>query len=588
MPNSFSVLCVHGVGHGDLDASLQPSWRDAITKNLERWQPDLEIDCQFLFYDDFFDHAPLDPVVYGKALAELLASGVIHGIGDLFGATRGVLDVPDQVRWTAGMVAQWASEPDLRNKLRRTLTSAMGERDYSLVCAHSLGTLLCYDTFQHDAGLLDGKSFITLGSQIGNPCVRDCFGGRLSPLDKARRWYHLFNREDHVLTAHIRIDAPNFSEVLTEFDKPGDILNHDPVYYFNHENTRTRVWPDVAGGKSSRRVSRAFTAIDRAMAPVPARRKREAVTSDRRALLIGINDYPNPANRLEGCVNDVFLMSAVLQEHGFDAQDVRIVLNERATTAGLLERLHWLLDHVPDDGERVLFYSGHGAQLPSYSAFGEVDRLDECLVPYDFDWNPQHAIRDKQFVEFYSQLPYTSRFVAIFDCCHSGGLTRDGGQKVRGISPPDDIRHRAMVWDDVICRWEPRELPDRGRTQERAKYRLGRGEHLRGVVGRNQKQVFGHLGPFKPVIYEACQEAQLSYEYRDGSTSYGAFTYSLAKALRHAEKIGQHLTFKQLAQRATTEIEKLNFKQTPNLDGPRRVISRRIPWTEKTGKRRRA
>jgi len=582
MPNTLSVLCVHGVGHGDLDASLQPTWREAITANLKRWQPDLDVDCQFFRYDDLFDHAPLDPVVYGKALAEMLASGVIHGIGDLFGATRGILDVPDQVRWTAGMVAQWASEPDLRGRLRQRLTKAMKDRPYSLVCAHSLGSLLCYDTFQRDDTTIAGKAFLTFGSQIGNPCVRDCFGGRIAPIEKARRWYHLFNRDDHVLTARIKVDAANFSEVLTEFDKAGDILNHDPIFYFNHENTHTRVWPDVAGGKTSQRVSRAFTRIDRAMAPA---REAKPAAPDRRALLIGINDYPDPANRLEGCVNDVFLMSAVLQERGFDASEIRIVLNDRATTSNLMERLHWLLDHVPDGGERVLFYSGHGAQMPSYSAFGEVDRLDECLVPYDFDWNPQHAIRDKQFVEFYSQLPYESRFVAIFDCCHSGGLTREGGQKVRGITPPDDIRHRAMEWDAGISRWETRELPDRGRTQDKAKYRLGRGEHLRGIVGRNQKTVFGHLGPFKPVIYEACQEAQLSYEYRDGSTSYGAFTYSLAKVIRHAEAQKQHLTFRQLATRAARELDTLKFKQTPNLDGPRRVIDRRIPWAGPKGRR---
>ncbi len=480
------------------------------------------------------------------------------------------------------MVAQWASEPALRAKLRGTLAAAMKERPYSLVCAHSLGSLLCYDTFQRDAAVMAGKGLLTFGSQIGNPSVRDCFGGRIAPLDRARRWYHLFNREDHVLTARIKIDAPNFSEVLTEFDKAGDILNHDPLLYFNHENTRTRVWPDFAGGKTSRRVSRAFTSIDRAMSPT---RQSTTVAPDRRALLIGINDYPDPANRLEGCVNDVFLMSAVLQERGFDASDVRIILNDRATTANLMERLHWLLDHVPDGGERVLFYSGHGAQMPSYSAFGEVDRLDECLVPYDFDWNPLHAIRDKQFVEFYSQLPYTSRFVAIFDCCHSGGLTREGAQKVRGITPPDDIRHRAMEWDPGPCRWETRELPDRGRTQEQPTYRLGRGEHLRGVVGRNEKKVFDHLGPFMPVIYEACQEAQLSYEYRDGATSYGAFTYSLAKAIRHAEKLKQHLTFRQLSKRAGQELATLKFKQTPNLDGPSRVLNRRIPWGGKRGRR---
>jgi hypothetical protein len=34
------------------------------------------------------------------------------------------------------------------------------------------------------------------------------------------------------------------------------------------------------------------------------------------------------------------------------------------------------------------------------------------------------------------------------------------------------------------------------------------------------------VGPYLPLIIEACQEKEFSYEYRDGATSYGAFTYA--------------------------------------------------------------
>jgi ribosomal protein S16 len=282
-------------------------------------------------------------------------------------------------------------------------------------------------------------------------------------------------------------------------------------------------------------------------------------------------------------VNDVFLMSEVLQERGFAAQDIRIVLDDRATTANILERLHWLLDHVPEAGERVLFYSGHGAQIPSYSAHGEVDRLDECLVPFDFDWNPEHAVRDKQFVEFYSQLPYSSRFVAIFDCCHSGGLTREGGLRPRGITPPDDVRHRALRWDESADRWQARsELT----TRERPKYRMGRGERLHQLSDSRydrDRAALDHLGSYMPVIYEACQENELSYEYRDGSTSYGAFTFALVKALR---KRGTAPTFEQLKLEAAAQLDLLKYNQTPNLDGPEDVLSGRFPWTAASRPRR--
>src|SRR5262249_11409446 len=159
-------------------------------------------------------------------------------------------------------------------------------------------------------------------------------------------------------------------------------------------------------------------------------------------------------------------------------------------------------------------YSGHGAQIPAYGATGEVDHLDECLVPWDFDWNPAHAVRDKQFVEFYSQLSYDARFVAIFDCCHSGGMSRDGGPRVRGLSPPDDVRHRMLEWD-ARRGWidRPLKVPNRSLASSRARdaflgasgatYRLGRGVALRGLPNKafdRERQTLKHHGPYLPVI----------------------------------------------------------------------------------------
>ena len=135
-------------------------------------------------------------------------------------------------------------------------------------------SLFCYDTLRrHPAGLGD-TTFLTFGSQVGNPFVRDCFAGRFESL-KVRRWSHLFNPDDHVLTAPVRINAPNFAQVEAKFDTPGDVLNHDPICYFNHANTQGRVWLDVAGGAPSRSVTRGFETLHTA-----AKRPR------RRALLV--------------------------------------------------------------------------------------------------------------------------------------------------------------------------------------------------------------------------------------------------------------------------------------------------------------
>jgi hypothetical protein len=587
MAKSISVLCVHGVGHGDVDPDLAQSWTKAITDGLTAWDAGLEgaVACDLLQYDPLFEKAPLNPVTYGHAFASLLASGVVHGIGDLFTRERGLLEVPDKVRWTAGMVAQWVSEETLREAARNFVLAKMQTGNYDVVCAHSLGSLICYDTFLLNPNALQGGYFVSFGSQIGNPLVRNVFAGRLTPLAGAKMWFHLFNPDDHVFTADIRMSADNFEEVGTGFNIPNDILNHDATWYLNHQNTRATVWRDISGAKVARALSRGMEAF-RTLSGKPRRR----------ALLVGINDYPDPANRLQGCVNDVFLTSSVLQESGFDPEDIRVVLNERATAAGILDRLHWLLDDVRAGEERVLFYSGHGAQMPVYGASDEVDHMDECLVPYDFDWTPQHAVTDKQFVDFYSQLPYDSYLAAIFDCCHSGGMTREGGRRVRGITPPDDIRHRALRWNAELQMWEERPLvsPNPSLMKDKegenylgasgATYRIGRAVGLRALPQKQYdavRRATKHNGPYLPVIMEACQEDQLSYEYRHGVQSYGAFTFSLAATLRASRGRKVNPTFIQLMDGVGARLRHMKYDQTPNLVGARKILNQPVPWTGK-------
>jgi hypothetical protein len=81
------------------------------------------------------------------------------------------------------------------------------------------------------------------------------------------------------------------------------------------------------------------------------------------------------------------------------------------------------------------------------------------------------------------------------------------------------------------------------------------------------------------VILEACQENQLSYEYRDGATPYGAFTFSLGASLRSA---GKPLTFSGLSAEVAKRLAALGYQQKPCIVGPKDVINGRIPWKHVT------
>lgn len=581
MSNRLSLLCVHGVGHAEIDADFRKSWSEAIIRAIQSVDQNLTPDIDFLSYDDLFDKDPPNVITYGIAFAKLLASATVHGIGDLFASTRSLEEVPTLIRWTAGMIAQWSVDEKLQTALRSTVLDKLKSGNYDVVLAHSLGSLICYDTLVRNPDAIKEKTFVTFGSQIGNPAVRDIFAGRIQDIP-CRKWYHLFNREDRVLTYPLEIAANNFRQVLTPFDVPNDVLNHNATWYLSRPETVATVWHDVVPVEASRSIVGAAREI-----------ARIDTRPTRRALLIGINDYPRPEDRLEGCVNDVFLMSSVLQESGFKPDEIRVVLNERATAQGIMDRLHWLLDGVRNKDERVLFYSGHGAQIPRYNPSGKPDSVDECLVPYDFDWTPQRAILDRQFCQLYSQLPYDCYFVAMLDCCHSGGMTRDGGPRIRGLTPPDDIRHRALQWNASEGMWVPREFDPLNKSLKKSKdgadylgsngatRRLGRSMALRTQPDREynkKRDELGHHGPYLPILLEACQEQQLSYEYRDGATSYGAYTFCMAKVLREQRARGTNPSFKELSRLVTAKLRRLEYNQTPNLVGFGKRIAAKIPW----------
>jgi hypothetical protein len=582
MAGSLKVLCMHGVGDHHTDSQWQESWRAAILQGVHRWDPKREVETEFVLYDRLFDQASLSLADTLNALRKLLGSGLRYGVEDLFGRRRGLGDLPDTLRWTAGMVVQWVENDELRAATRDLLWSAVQRQSPDVVLAHSLGSLVCYDTFLRSSPreVLGETTFVSFGSQIGNPFVRASFGGRLVPVP-TRKWYHLYNGNDDVLTCPIRIEAPTFEQVTANFDLPG-IGDHDATGYLTHPGVVDRVWGSVVGSRAYRTLSRARPAF--------AKLSR---TPDRRALLVGINEYPNKADRLEGCVNDVFLVSSVLQECGFDPDDIRVVLDQRATAAGIRERLGWLLDGVAAGDQRVFYYSGHGAQIRGYGIGEKIDRLDECLVPCDFDWTPEHAIIDDELYDLYSQLPYDARLVMLLDCCHSGGMTRDGGPRIRGLTPPDDIRHRALRWNAALQMWEERSLDSPNRSladgsdgedylgQSGVKRRLGRAIGLRALPNKEYdaacKQL-GHRGPYLPMIYQACREDEYAYEYRHGVVSYGAFTYAMARAIRQHKQASEPLTFRVLRNVVARTLRQLRYDQHPALVGPRDLCSSPIPW----------
>jgi len=75
-----------------------------------------------------------------------------------------------------------------------------------------------------------------------------------------------------------------------------------------------------------------------------------------KALLVGINTYKLPGCDLSGCVNDVTNVRDILLKHfGFAVEDIRVLVDARATRKGILERLQWLVEGAKA-GDCLLFH----------------------------------------------------------------------------------------------------------------------------------------------------------------------------------------------------------------------------------------
>jgi metacaspase-1 len=619
----MKILCVHGVGHDEDKTQLQwqTDWTAAIRAGIQTSNADLDPEIAFAEYDALFQPV-LNNLTAGQvadAFYKLVGGTVASDLGGLFNRPRALPNFSDNVRWTAGMVVAWVENDQLRADSRQAVLDKVADFQPDVVCAHSLGTLISYDAFRQNQDALAGKIFVTFGSQLGNHFVkREAFGGRIDPFAGADFWFHLYNPNDHVFTEQLQLGGDQFRQVFTPFGAfLAWAINHDAAIkdqplsdnaYLSHTQTRAQVWPHVtlkaaavpaavAAGvpddpAAAALPTAATAATARAFTLRAAVKKTAAApkTPNNRALLVGINAYPEPANRLEGCVNDVFLVSSVLQETGFAAEDIRVVLDDRATAAAILERLHWLLEGTDSDDTRFFYYSGHGAQLPAYGPDGKIQRIDACLAPYDFAWTAETAVTDDRIVDLYSQLPYDVHFMMAFDSCYSGGLTR-GGLRARGLEPPDDIRHRMLRWDKQRQMWVARDLPRAAAAPaaggrevvgaSRATRPLGRAVSLRPVSLGKAEQAqaqFGHDGPYLPVVYEACREDELAYEYRHGAISQGAFTYALAAILRRHGMSGHVPTYAELLEETARTLQELGYNQHPVMVGPKPRLEKTIPW----------
>ena len=165
--------------------------------------------------------------------------------------------------------------------------------------------------------------------------------------------------------------------------------------------------------------------------------------ADQKALLIGIGAYTVPGSALEAPPNDVRAMKRFLVEHwGFGPSDIKTLVDEQATKAGILDAIEtWLPAHTQPGDRVIIYFSGHGDRITDDDG-DEVDGMDETLVPVDYGRNGERdedMLRDDELADALEEI--SGRHVLfIADSCFSGTVTRT--LDLGGVDPNGEARPR--------------------------------------------------------------------------------------------------------------------------------------------------
>jgi hypothetical protein len=273
----------------------------------------------------------------------------------------------------------------------------------------------------------------------------------------------------------------------------------------------------------------------------------QAAAQTQRALIIGINTYQpegtqaqHPAGciygrcelgsfeNLNGAVNDAQAMADLLTspKFGFPASQVVLLTNPapprprsgvvvlpaaQTDRDGILAAMRKYLVDLPQRGDTVVFYDASHGSLRVNSkgtkmtvlANGQYVHADSTLVPSDA-YKGGYDVRDREMTRiFNAALDKGIHLTAIFDSCHSGGLSR-------GIGPRN--RERVLAYD-------PRDIAEAPDT-------LANGEPRPAPTQREDNPA---------LVFSAAQQDQTAKEMPLSTTAtelHGAFTAALIEALQ--------------------------------------------------------
>lgn len=255
----------------------------------------------------------------------------------------------------------------------------------------------------------------------------------------------------------------------------------------------------------------------------------------KRAVCVGINDYPGTYNDLGGCVNDANDWADLLKKDFEFSKDVQVITDSAATKKKILQALGDLVTGAKSGDIVVFTYSGHGTWVPDQGEPDECDNRDEAICAHDGN------ILDDEIRAVIRQMQSGVRLTVISDSCHSGGVTKAMLKRARSTdveSADTAPRPRYMPPDNDIGALRTELIPVR-------------------------KRFIYPESDMQEILISGCNSTEYSYDAVIGGRRNGAMT---ALAIR-VIKSDPSATYRDFHKALRVLLPSTRYPQSPQLEG---------------------
>ncbi|MEO5647997.1 MAG: caspase family protein, partial [Chitinophagaceae bacterium] len=243
-----------------------------------------------------------------------------------------------------------------------------------------------------------------------------------------------------------------------------------------------------------------------------------------------------------------------LERQKFDSNNIKTLINQEATKAGIVTAMKDLIGRVNKNSKDVVYIhiSSHGAQMEDDANKDETDGLDEAIVSINARWTDDRTefkkvegdyLRDDEFGDLIEQLRAklgkNGDVAVVMDLCHSGSATR-GELISRGSKPPivsTTFKAGKVATADNLKEFRENAKASRGDNNNLATY----------------------------VVISAARADEAAYETdNDDSQKMGALSYAFCKSM---ETLPDSTSYRSLFAKIEAIIDIKSNIQHPVLEG---------------------